>query len=148
MNNILFKGGTATLFMAMAITAGAQDFLPNTSETPSVVTEVRHDVKPGVRMQSLAEQMNVKSVRLGAPQKQNEVQQEQTVGGSRIATREGGKPGAYYGVQSGVYTLVPRYLLRQNGTSELYANRGVLGYIDRNITFYNQTPDAVSESED
>lgn len=144
MNNILFKGGTATLFMAMAITAGAQDFLPNTSKTPSVVTEVRHDVKPGVRMQSLAEQMNVKSVRLGAPQKQNEVQQEQTVGGSRIATREGGKPGAYYGVQSGVYTLVPRYLLRQNGTSELYANRGVLGYIDRNITFYNQTPDAES----
>ena len=85
MNNILFKGGTATLFMAMAITAGAQDFLPNTSKTPSVVTEVRHDVKPGVRMQSLAEQMNVKSVRLGAPQKQNEVQQEQTVGGSRIS---------------------------------------------------------------
>ena len=144
MNNILFKGGTAALFMAMAITAGAQDFLPNTSKTPSVVTEVRHDVKPGVRMQSLAEQMNVKSVKLGAPQKQSEVLQEQPVGGPRIATREGGKPGTYYGVQSGVYTLVPRYLLRQNGTSDLYANRGVLGYIDRNLTFYNQTSDAES----
>ena len=145
MSNNLFKGGVATLFMAMAVAAGAQDFQPKEPKFPSV-TGMSHVLKPEVRTQPLAEQLNVKSVKLGTPRPQSEaVQEQQPVGGPRIATREGGKPGTYYGVQNGVYTLVPGTALRQISPTEyLFANHGVLGYIDRNITFHNQTTDAES----
>lgn len=145
MSNNLFKGGVATLFMAMAVAAGAQDFQPKQPKFPSA-SAARHAVDPEVRVQSLAERLNVKNVKLGTPRPQSEaLQEQQPVGGPRIATREGGKPGTYYGVQNGVYTLVPGTALRQISPTEyLFANHGVLGYIDRNITFHNQTTDAES----
>lgn len=51
------------------------------------------------------------------------------------------KPGTYYSVNNGVYHLVPDFLLGQdyNGTNQ-YANCGILGYIDRDMVFKNQTP--------
>lgn len=51
------------------------------------------------------------------------------------------KPGTYYAVNNGVYHLVPDFLLGQdNNGTEHYANCGVLGYIDRDMVFKNQTP--------
>lgn len=51
------------------------------------------------------------------------------------------KPGTYYTVNNGVYHLVPDFLLGQdNNGTEHYANCGVLGYIDRDMVFKNQTP--------
>lgn len=51
------------------------------------------------------------------------------------------KPGTYYTVNKGVYHLVPDFLLgKDNNGTEYYANCGVLGYIDRNMVFKNQTP--------
>lgn len=51
------------------------------------------------------------------------------------------KPGTYYTVNNGVYHLVPDFLLGQdNNGANLYANCGVLGYIDRNMVFKNKTP--------
>lgn len=51
------------------------------------------------------------------------------------------KPGTYYTVNNGVYHLVPDFLLGQdnNGTNQ-FANCGILGYIDRDMVFKNQTP--------
>lgn len=51
------------------------------------------------------------------------------------------KPGTYYSVNNGVYHLVPDFLLGQdNNGANQYANCGILGYIDRDMVFKNQTP--------
>ncbi len=62
----------------------------------------------------------------------------------RITSGEGGeKPGTTYGVNKGVYNLVNIFSLGTDEKEEpIWANGGVLGYIDRPLTFFNTTPDS------
>lgn len=56
------------------------------------------------------------------------------------ATRSN-KPGTYYTVNNGYYALVPGFLIAQDGNGQTYySNRGILGYIDRDLSFINKTP--------
>lgn len=62
---------------------------------------------------------------------------------SEITTKDGNnaKPGTYYTVNEGVYNLVPGFAVAQdNANNVIYSDRGILGYLDRDMTFKNKTP--------
>lgn len=62
---------------------------------------------------------------------------------SQVETKaaKSNKPGTYYTANKGVYNLVPGFMIAQdNANQPIYANRGILGYIDRDMAFINKTP--------
>ena len=60
---------------------------------------------------------------------------------ARISGTNNQKPGTSYAVNKGVYNLVSGIALGQDGNGQaVYAEGGVLAYIDRPLTFHNTTP--------
>lgn len=144
MKRHLFQGGTAALMMVTALSAGAQTLDAVEGRVAPSAPKAQTVLPATVRTQAIGEVLNAETVKLARPQKMGAAALK---GASRMEVREAGKPGAYYEVSEGFYTLVPGFPLRQISSSEyLYANHGILGYIDRHVTFYNRTEGADSFS--
>lgn len=61
---------------------------------------------------------------------------------AKRAAGEGQKPEALYTACTGYYNLVPDYVLTSDGSGNVtYTDRGILGYIDRDLMFINRTTD-------
>lgn len=99
------------------------------------------------RLQSLPALTPVRrleSVRTASPRVYTTVSEAVAAAESRAV-----KPGTYYTHSSGYYHLVPGYPLgvtEKNDT--ILSERGILGYLDRDLSFFNRTPEADSLSWD
>lgn len=139
--NILF-----ILCAGMTLSAAAQSLTDNRPlSAQKVATSTVLSAKQ--RLQSLPVLTPVRrleSVRTSSPRVYTTVSEAVAAAESRAV-----KPGTYYTHSSGYYHLVPGYPLgvtEKNDT--ILSERGILGYLDRDLSFFNRTPEADSLSWD
>lgn len=132
------KEGCAVAFMAVSLSAGAQTLA---------------DVKPlsGTVTLDALKAGRVSNIRASRALQASPVQVgqagRQAVSGARTVvkreTTETVKPKTYYKANRGYYNIVPGmpYKYDGSGMPTDYTNNGILGYIDRDLEFINQTPE-------
>lgn len=139
--NILF-----ILCAGMTLSAAAQSLTDNRPLSAQKVA-IPTSLSAKQRLQSLPALTPVRrleSVRTSSPRVYTTVSEAVAAAESRAA-----KPGTYYTHSSGYYHLVPGFPLgvtEKNDT--ILSERGILGYLDRDLSFFNRTPEADSLSWD
>lgn len=122
-----------TLALAVAgLTASAQPF--------------RHvvDTRMPVQMRQHAKQLFDDKARMAEAWAPAFSQQPAAAATKRALKRDAEvvKPGSFYTVAPGYYNLVPGYgVAYENDEVSVYAEHGILGFIDRDIVFTNRTPE-------
>lgn len=131
LNKTLKKGVTLSLLFAASVTAMAQNLqtaanIHHSTIGNKPVMDVQKQPKSPIKVIDNVSKTKVSTRSL-----------------SEVATRDGNssKPGTFYTATSGIYNLVPGFAVAQDNSGKyIYSNRGVLGYIDRDMTFINKTP--------